>query len=372
MNPPSQAPSGWNQPRRAFLPSSLLRLCFLPLASCLILPPPALAQKPWQLDYRLQAGIEHDSNIYEASTTAISTPVGRMLLHGKAERVSENFRLLLDHSGALLLYHDHNDEHKLVNDLKAGITVRAADWLRLNAQGEIMHKNYLNAASDYATAAATLSAAFGLCGGLAVEAGAENGQLDYAASDSLFDYTFLGTFLLLRQRLNQRTTVELSAHARTLDYLRRAYLDFGAAGVRRSRGPQKDDFKAVRLVFTLSRKWLLRASLEAQFNRSNSLGYDYDRLRLQLLAAWSPAKRWLLRASALMQRKSYGTPTPPIVPPAFDAEREQSNNLIFDLSRDLSDELVLLTRIAHHDNESPVRGVFYRKTVLFAGFELRF
>lgn len=357
---------------RTFLPISLLRRCLLPLASCLILPLPALAQKPWQLDYRLQAGFEHDSNIYEASTTAISAPVGRMLLHGKAERVSENFRLLLDHSGALLLYHDHNDEHKLVNDLKAGVTVRAADWLRLNARGEIMHKNYLNAASDYATAAGMINAAFGLSDRLALEAGAENGQLDYAASDSLFDYTFLGAFLLLRQRLSQRTTIELSAHARTLDYLRRAYLDFGPAGVRRSRDPQNDDFKAVRLIFTVSRRWLLRASLEAQFNRSNSLGYDYDRLRLQLLAAWSPAKRWLLRASALMQRKSYGDPTPPIVPPEFDAEREQSNNLILDLSRDLSDELVLLTRIAHHDNESPVRGVFYRKTVLFAGFELRF
>ncbi len=372
MNLPNRAAGGWNQPLRTFLPLSLLRRCLLPLAGCLILPLPALAQKPWQLDYRLQAGFEHDSNIYEASTRAISAPVGRMLLHGKAERVSENFRLLLNHSGALLLYHEHNDEHKLVNDLKAGLTVRAADWLRLNAQGEIMHKNYLNAASDYATAAGTISATVGLGRRLALEAGAENGQLDYAASDSLFDYTFLGAFLLLRQRLSQRTTIELSAHARTLDYLRRAYLDFSAAGVRRSRDLQNDDFKAVRLVLTVSRRWLVRASLEAQFNRSTSLGYDYDRLRLQLLAAWSPARRWLLRASALMQRKSYGDPTPPIVPPEFDAEREQSNNLILDLSRDLSDELVLLTRIAHHDNESPLRGVFYRKTVLFAGFELRF
>ncbi|MDZ7268601.1 MAG: hypothetical protein ONB48_12765 [candidate division KSB1 bacterium] len=338
----------------------------------MILPLSVLAQKPWQLAYRLQAGFEHDSNIYEASATANAATVGRALLHGRAERVSENFRLALDHSGALLLYHDHHDEHKLLNDFKAGMSVRTADWLRFNARGEIMLKNYLHAASDYATAAGTLSAALTLSDRLAWEAGAETGQLDHAASDSLFDYTFTGAFLTLRQRLTQRTTIELSAHTRTFAYLRPAYLHVGTAGVQRSRRLQNDDYKALRLTFTISRKWLLRASLEAQFNPSNSLGYDYDRLRLHLLAAWSPAGRWLLRASALVQRKSYGDPMPPIVPPEFDAEREQSNNLIFDLSRDLSAELALLVRLAHHDNESPVRGVFYRKTVLFAGFELRF
>lgn len=338
----------------------------------LLFPGNTLAQKPWQLDYRVQAGLENDSNIYESSVAPVSTPVGRLLLQSKAERVSKNVRLLFDYSGALLLYRAHNDEHKLLNDLKGGVTLRANDWLRLFMQGEVTLKNYLNNTADYGTSGGILGATAGLSERAALEAGMENGQLDYAASDSLFDYTFWGAFLTLRHRLAQNSLVELTAQRRRLDYLRFAYLHGDAAFVQRAPYAQRENFSAVRLTFTMSRKWLLRASLEAQFNRSNSLGYDYDRLRLQALTAWSPAKRWLIRAAAMMQTKSYAESTPPIVPPEFDAEREQSNNLIVDVSRDLSNELTLLARISYHDNESPIRGVFYRKTVFFTGMELRF
>lgn len=347
------------------LRSAILVFLLLPLSR-------TFAQKPWQLDYRVQAGFENDSNIYESSVAPVSTPVGRLLLQSKAERVSKNVRLLFDYSGALLLYRAHNDEHKLLNDLKGGVTLRANDWLRFFVQGEVTLKNYLNNTADYGTSGGTLSATAGLSERSAFEVGVENGQLDYAASDSLFDYTFWGAFLSLRHRLAQSAFVELTAQRRMLDYLRFAYLRFNATPVQRASYAQQEHFSTLRLAFTMSRKWLLRASLEAQFNRSNSLGYDYDRLRLQALAAWSPAKRWLIRAAAMMQTKSYAESTPPIVPPEFDAEREQSNNLILDVSRDLSNELTLLARISYHDNESPIRGVFYRKTVFFTGMELRF
>lgn len=335
-------------------------------------PSTTFAQKPWQLDYRVQAGFENDSNIYESSVAPVSAPVGRLLLQSKAERVSKNVRLLFDYSGALLLYHEHNDEHKLLNDLKGGVTLRASDWLRFFVQGEVTLKNYLNNTADYGTSGGILGATTALSERAALEAGVENGQLDYAASDSLFDYTFWGAFLSLRHRLAQSTVLELTAQRRRLDYLRFAYLHVNSTLVQRAPYAQQENFSALRLTFTMSRKWLLRASVEAQFNRSNSLGYDYDRLRLQTLAAWSPARRWLIRAAAMVQTKSYAESTPPIVPPEFDAEREQSNNLILDVSRDLSNELTLLARISYHDNESPIRSVFYRKTVFFTGMELRF
>lgn len=347
------------------LRSAILGVLLLPLSH-------TFAQKPWQLDYRVQAGLENDSNIYESSVAPVSTPVGRLLLQSKAERSSKNVRLLFDYSGALLLYRAHNDEHKLLNDLKGGVTLRANDWLRFFVQGEVTLKNYLNNTADYGTSGGMLSATAGLSERAALEAGVENGQLDYAASDSLFDYTFWGAFLSLRHRLAQSAVLELTAQRRRLDYLRFAYLHFNSSLVQRAPYAQQESFSALRLAFTMSRKWLLRASLEAQFNRSNSLGYDYDRLRLQALTAWSPARRWLIRAAAMVQTKSYAESTPPIVPPEFDAEREQSNNLIVDVSRDLSGELTLLTRISYHDNESPIRGVFYRKTVFFTGMELRF
>lgn len=354
--------------------NGLARLFFRSATPALLflLPLTALGQKPWQLDYRVQAGFENDSNIYESSIAPVSTPVGRLLVQSKAERASKNMRLLLDYSGALLVYRAHNDEHKLLNDLKGGITLRANDWLRFFTQGEVTLKNYLNNPADYGTAGGTLGATAGLSERSAIEAGAESGQLDYAASDSLFDYTFWGAFMSLRHRLGQGSFVELTAQRRQLDYLRSAYLRFDATPVQRAPYAQQERFSALRLAFTMSRKWMLRASLEMQFNRSNSLGYDYDRLRLQMLTAWSPARRWLVRAAAMLQSKSYAESTPPIVPPEFDAEREQSNNVIVDVSRDLSDELTLLARFSYHDNESPIRGVFYRKTVLFTGMELRF
>jgi hypothetical protein len=122
---------------------------------------------------------------------------------------------------------------------------------------------------------------------------------------------------------------------------------------------------------TYGRKLVTQLAVEAQINRSNSFGYDYTRFRASGLLGFRPAKNWLLRAAGTLQRKRYRDDLARLNIRDLDTEREQSNFLVFDISRDFSAEISLLARAAIYNNESTVPGVFYRKMLYFTGLEVR-
>jgi hypothetical protein len=99
--------------------------------------------------------------------------------------------------------------------------------------------------------------------------------------------------------------------------------------------------------------------------------YDFDRWRVNGLLGFRPARRWMLRTAVMLQHKRYRKELPPIYLIDLDTEREQSNFVVVDLSRDLTAVISLVARAAFYDNESTVRSLFYQKTLYFAGFELR-
>ena len=79
----------------------------------------------------------------------------------------------------------------------------------------------------------------------------------------------------------------------------------------------------------------------------------------------------MVLSAVMLQRKRYLVPSSPVSLPELDPEREQSNHAVVDLSRSLSGEASLVLRLAYHNNETPVRGLFYSKLLLFTGFEVR-
>ena len=95
-------------------------------------------------------------------------------------------------------------------------------------------------------------------------------------------------------------------------------------------------------------------------------------MQLYLLFGCNPAPAWLLRAAFMLQHKRYLLPSSPISLPELDPEREQSNYAVLDLTRNLSSQASWLLRLAYHNNETPVRGLFYQKLLLYSGLELRF
>jgi hypothetical protein len=352
----NQRPRAWGKRAIAFF--AIVWLCALPEA----------APAQWLLSPRMQIGVEYDSNIYESTGIVVAAPVGRVLFQTRAERTASRTRVNLDYAGALLAYNQHREENKLLQDASADFYWRPASRLQFYARGQGMLKIYLQSAADYGATSGALGSVVQIADGLALDAGAETGQLDYAAGDA-FDYAFTGAFVSLRRRLRPTAIVEAGVLHRRVDYWQRFFTPSleATAGI-----AQRDQLTTVRLAAVYSRKWLVQGGLEAQRNNSNVNLFDFSRLRVQMLLGVSPAPRWLLRASVMLQHKRYDDTVPGAPRPELDPEREQSNHFILDLSRDLSEKTVLLLRLSHRNNESPVRSLFYTKTVLFAGCELRF
>ncbi len=326
------------------------------------------AQSSWQISPRLQAGVEYDDNIYESSTRNVATTAGRMLFQTRVERNAARWRFDADYAGALQVYPEYRNENKLLHDLNGGVLWQAAERLRIFARGQATLKLYLDEVTDYGTTTGVAGVAATLTPRTSLELSAETGQLDYAIGDE-FDFIFTGAWVAMRFRPGGTLLCETALWHRQFEYPARQILS--GAGILQT-SPQSDDLTTARLAASYGRKFFLRARLEAQRNRSNRDIFDYDRVQVYFLFGGNLTPRWLLRAALMLQRKNYLMPSSPVSLPELDPEREQSNLAVLDLTRTLSVETSWLLRLAYHNNETPVRGLFYRKVLIFSGFELRF
>ncbi len=285
----------------------------------------------------------------------------------RATRTTPQWRIALDYAGALLLYESARGENKLMQDASGSVLWSHRSGVRFYARGQGHLKLYLESPTDYGMTSGAIGVLLPVIKNSNLELGLETGQLDYARNDD-FDFTFNGAFATVRYRFSGKLIGELGVTQRDLDYQRASFLNspnnFEAI-------TQHDDFSALRLAANYNARLLLQTRVEVQRNRSNRQVFDYNRVQAHVLVGYPFAQKWLLRTSLLMQRKRYLAAGPPVSLPELDPEREQSNHVIIDLTRDLSTTTTLLLRWTRHNNESQVRSLFYRKNLLFAGFELR-
>jgi hypothetical protein len=324
----------------------------------------------WRLSHRLQGGWEYDGNIYESSARRTASGSARFLLSTRGDRRSTRWQMHYNYSAALQTYPRYGNENKLSHDLSGQAGVRLSSWLHLSSKANATLKVYLENIADYGTTSGNVMARLVLPHQLSLELSGETGQLDYAATD-LFDFTFNGMEVALRRPLVTSGAIEIMLNRRALRYQRRALAGNANQGLFPTALAQRDALTTMRVGMTYGRKLVVQVAVELQLNRSNSFGYDFNRLRVSGLLGFRPAHRWMLRAAGLLQNKSYRDDLSRLNLRDLDTEREQSNFLVLDLSRDLSPEISLVTRAAVYDNESIVPGVFYRKTLYFAGLEVR-
>jgi len=323
----------------------------------------------WNLSHRFQGGWEYDSNIYESSARRTTSGSARFLLNTRGDRRSPRWQIQHNYSAALQTYPGYGNENKLSHDLHGQAGVNMKSWLHISAKGSAALKFYLENAADYGATSGSLMASFFLPHNFVADLSGETGQLDYAATDR-YDFTFNGVEVALRRRLSTNSSIEVTLNRRALSYQRRAF-EYAGRGLFPRSTTQRDALTTVRAAMTYGRKIVMQMALEAQLNRSNSFGYDFNRWRVSGLLGFRPARRWMLRAAGLLQNKNYRDDLSRLNLRDLDTEREQSNFLVVDLSRDLSAEISLVSRIAFYDNESTVPGIFYRKTLYFAGVEIR-
>jgi hypothetical protein len=320
----------------------------------------------WRLAHRLQSGWEYDNNIYESSVRRTASGSPRFLLSTRGDCHNERWQIHYDYAAVLQTYTHHGDENKLSHDLGAQAGVRLWPWLRLSSRVNGTLKFYLENVADYGTTSGSLIAGVILPYKLRADLSAETGQLDYMKSD-FYDFTFRGAELTLRRAMWANSSLETTLNRRVAHYERRARGQL----LELKDELQRDEITTWRVGMTYGRKLVTQVAVEAQINRSNSFGYDYNRFRASGLLGFRPVKNWLLRAAGTLQRKRYRDDLARLNILDLDTEREQSNFLVVDISRDFSEEISLLARVAVYNNESTVPGVFYHKILYFTGLEIR-
>jgi hypothetical protein len=324
----------------------------------------------WNLSHRFQTGWEYDSNIYETNSQRTTSGSARFLLNTRGGRRADLWQVYYNYSAAVQTYPNYGDENKLSHDLHGQAGVRAQSWLQITAKANATLKFYLENAADYGTTSGSMTAGLSLPNNFVADLSGETGQLDYAASD-LYDFTFNGAELAVRRPLSPNSAFEISFNYRALRYERRALAYHIFSGLIPQPFAQRDNLGTARIALTHGRRLVTQLAVEMQINRSNSFGYDFNRFRVSGLLGFRPARRWMVRAAGLLQNKNYRDDLSRLNLRDLDTEREQSNFLVVDLSRDVLAEISAIARVAFYDNESTVPGVFYRKMIYFAGLEAR-
>jgi len=195
--------------------------------------------------------------------------------------------------------------------------------------------------------------------------------LDYAASD-YFDYAGQSVGIRLGKRLAKGFNISPKWEWRRFRFDRPAFKVSEWGNWLPSPAQQQDHL----LRYGCQADWmwqglLLNVTYSYDVYNSNSYGFNFRRHRLSAVAA----KQWLgvlLRFYATLQRKSYSDDLLPFWPLELDTEREESNFLIVDVSRELVPKVILLFRAACYENESPWPNLYYSKRLANIGIEFRF
>ncbi len=330
------------------------------------------AQAPaWTARHWLQAGLEHDSNVFESRRDPAAAAATRLAYHGQVRRTGARWQWQALGSAVAQVYPQVSREDKWTGDAQLRATwLPRPRWLVQVGYAGFL-KMYFNSNLDFAHLTSDLRLQRALTQRSYAALVWESTRLDYRHFDR-FDFTARRVGVVVGGRLRDGWLTELALSRRAVQYLRPATRIGPAGEVEYQPFRQKDRQWIVRWQLSARQRLFWQASVEWLRNRSNSFGYSQDRLRGSLIIAWPLNTHLLARVALLFQYYRYHEPTLPAFPIELDVERTESNFLVADLSYNLTNNTNLLLRLAWYNNESAIRGLFYQKVLLFAGLERRF
>jgi hypothetical protein len=342
-------------------------ICVLPIA--------LLAQKKptWRAQSRLQLSTEYDNNIRENPTDSlqISDQALRFLVQTRATRAAPGSNFNLSYHGGLQLYADHGFENKLVNEITASGSRKLGRFSAgVKLYGRL--KLYLNDILDHSSGAGTVFVRLPPLRGFGNEF-----SLRYLGQDyrdfPLYGYRDRQIRWRINRRVRRNTAAVVSLILGGMAHDRPAIsATEDASQITYLAGAQEDTYLQTEAELNYSRRCLVNLRYTFQYNHSNSFGYSYARHQLIVILGVSLPHRFWLRSYAALQVKNYSDASPPIFLTDIDPERDDSNFVILDLSKDLNRQLSALLRLALYDNESVIRDRFYKKALITAGFDFRF
>ena len=324
--------------------------------------PMALGQDA-KLKAKLQVIAGYDNNIFEDPDMTTSDGVAGLLVSlGKKTAIKSDLSLNLNYRGGYRLYMGNPLETRFVHEMEGMGVHRLRQGGVLGAGGRLRNKNYGDDQRDYWLGHGELFWGFLLLKGIRGEVTARYSFLSCPANE-FFNYSSTAMGFSLTKRLFKKLTFGVKMD------LDRPFFQRNALGSGRH---QVDKIYLASFSLEYYRGLLLRLSYSFENDRSNSLGYSYQRHHVFLLFAKNLTPNLMIRFYSAMQLKTYLDPIDQLLLLNLDTESREDNIFVLELSQDLSQKLSALLRIRWLRNESLYRNRFYEKRLAFIGMEYHF
>ncbi len=328
-------------------------------------------QDNWHWKTRLQWGVDYDTNVEESRLKQQADGLSKFILESQAKLSAQSYLIHLQYHGGLQYYFQNPTEHKMTHDLGGTFIYQLLPNMRFGTRLWGRFKYFNGYDWHYLIKSTELFLTFNVLASQ-LTAAYENEGLNYL-NYHRFDFNTHHVSFSLTKRFAPQVTGQVKSGYRLINFQRQAispksqelfidYLDFR----------QQDDHYYFSVQGSVQKKVL--SNLQYQFSRnlSNSYGFSYREHRVTLSLGCPLHDRLLLRIYGGLQRKRYDEALNKIIQTELDTEREISNFFITDFSTDLTAHLSLLLRYSWFNNESPVPGRYYQKTLLSCSLEYRF
>ncbi|MFZ5517622.1 MAG: hypothetical protein ACOY90_13325 [Candidatus Zhuqueibacterota bacterium] len=329
-------------------------------------------QSAWLFKTRIQQGFEYDSNTLEAKENLESDALYKLILSTQAKISGKGWLGQLHYHGGFHRYFFSPSENKLTNDLQTYFVHNLMkNRISIGGQALVRFKYFHHHDWEYSLSnIEPFIAATVFQTRLAISFNFE--QLHYFEYDQ-FNFKARTISLSAGKRLHGNVRLQLKAGQQTRNYDRFAlvYKPFLDSALY-SNLLQKDVFNFGGFELSLQKRMLCSIEYVFQDNASNSYGFTYTQHRLTVSAAVPLKNGMLIRLLSGLQRKEYAESLNRIIVTELDTERENSNFFIIDFSRNLSSTLNLLVRGSWFNNESPIPGRYYQKSLTSICLEYSF
>jgi hypothetical protein len=328
----------------------------------------------WRIKNRLQASFEFDDNIREAPSQTVNKIKDsslKFLFHSQASWKSSKTRISFTYRGGFQTYLEHAFENKLINEFETTADLKIKKFaIGLRGAGRL--KIYLNDILDYVTGSAEFYLRLPQLLNFGSEVAFKTADLSYQ-NFSAFDYSENQVKWAISKRFASRFTLKLELSGRQVKYDRSA-MNFIPLenGLSLLNTQQKDNHFKARYQLSYAKAFLINFNYSFERNNSNSFGYDYYKHQIILIFGFQFPQGIWLRGYGATQVKNYSEDAIPMFPTDIDTEREESNFIVLDFSKDLHPGFTALLRLAYYNNESIIRSRFYSKTLITLGFDFRF
>jgi len=325
----------------------------------------------WLLKNRVQSGIDYDTNLEESRTDRHSDGLVRFIWDSQAKHYNKTYLVNLQYHGGFQYYLHTPSEHKMTHDLSGALAYQLSKRIRFGTRlwGRLKYFNRHDWHYFLNTSELFLSLHI-----LPFQStiGYENEALTYL-NYNIYNFNAHNFYFLFTKRFAGYFSTHLKMGYRAFDYQREAVSPESTTEYLVSLNKeQQDDNPYVSIQLSYQKGVLGTLEYQWQRNLSNSYGFSFLQHKLTLSLISSLSKGFLIRIYGSIQRKNYDEVLSRAFLTELDTEREISNFLILDCSKEIATWLSLLIRLSFYDNESPIPGRYYQKTLASISLEYRF